>query len=179
MNRVLIFAAAAIPMLADASLKGAALLVLAGGCVLVMRRASASARHMVWLAAMVALLIVPVLSVVLPGWRVLPRWSARDAVVAEAVVPRAIEKPAQTALPMERPTVFPAVPPLPVPEAVPVLRPNVPVAVAKESVMPILHYGWLLPIWAVGCAVLVLRLAAAHVLLRRSTRRCIRRGWRF
>ena len=172
MNRVLIFAAAAIPMLADASLKGAALLVLAGGCVLVMRRASASARHMVWLAAMVALLIVPVLSVVLPGWRVLPRWSARDAVVAEAVVPRAIEKPAQTALPMERPTVFPAVPPLPVPEAVPVLRPNVPVAVAKESVMPILHYGWLLPIWAAGCSVLVLRLAAAHVLLRRSTWRC-------
>ena len=172
MNRILIFAAAAIPMLADASLKGGALLVLAGGCVLVMRRASASARHMVWLAAMVALLIVPVLSVVLPGWRVLPRWSVREAVVADAVVPRAIEKPAQTALPMERPMVFPAVPPLPLPEAVPVLRPNARVAVARESVMPIPHYGWLLPIWAAGCAALVLRLAAAHVLLRRSARRC-------
>jgi beta-lactamase regulating signal transducer with metallopeptidase domain len=172
MNRILIFAAAAVPLLADASLKGAALLVLAGVGVLVMRRASASARHMVWLAAMVALLIVPVLSVVLPGWRVLPRWSAREAVVADVAMPRAAEKPALTAPPTERPVVFPAAAPLPVPEMAAVLRPSVPVLVASESVMPFPRHGWLLPIWAAGCGVLVLRLTAAHVLLRRSTRRC-------
>ena len=44
MNRALLLtSAAALPMLADASLKSAALLLLAGVCVLFMRRASAAA----------------------------------------------------------------------------------------------------------------------------------------
>lgn len=52
MNRLLIplLSAAALPLLLDASLKGAALLVLTALCALAMRRASAAARHVLWLA---------------------------------------------------------------------------------------------------------------------------------
>jgi beta-lactamase regulating signal transducer with metallopeptidase domain len=39
-----------------------------------MRRASAAARHFVWLLAVVGLFALPVLSWTLPGWDILPRW---------------------------------------------------------------------------------------------------------
>src|SRR5688572_26647916 len=79
MNRVLITTAAltgaAMPLMFDSALKGLALLLLAGFSALALWRASASARHLVWLVAVVALLIVPLLSVALPQWRVLPQWA--------------------------------------------------------------------------------------------------------
>lgn len=56
----------------DTTVKGLALLALAGGVILLMRRQSASARHHVWLLAMTALLLLPVLSLTLPKWRILP-----------------------------------------------------------------------------------------------------------
>lgn len=46
---------------------------LAGLAALSMRRASSSARHAVWLTGFVGVLLFPVLSAVVPGWRVLPR----------------------------------------------------------------------------------------------------------
>src|SRR3954447_3184968 len=71
-------------LLVDSAVKGTALLLLAGVLALMLRRDSAATRHLVWLLAIVALLLVPVLSAMLPGWRVLPEWagvSARPAVV--------------------------------------------------------------------------------------------------
>ena len=44
----------------------------AGLCLLALRRASAAARHLVCLLALAALLILPGLSVALPGWQMLP-----------------------------------------------------------------------------------------------------------
>ena len=47
-----------------------------GGVAAVMlRRDSAATRHLVWLLAIVAMLVVPVLSAMLPQWRVLPEWA--------------------------------------------------------------------------------------------------------
>src|SRR5437762_11134185 len=80
MNRMLIsmtpLLSAAWPLLLDSSLKGATLLTLALILAFALRKASAAARHLVWLGAMAALLVLPILSGLLPGWRVLPAWTA-------------------------------------------------------------------------------------------------------
>ena len=68
------FDAVWLSVLLDATIKGAALLALAGLVTLCMRRTSAAPRHAVWMLAMVGLLLLPLLSTTLPGWRVLPEW---------------------------------------------------------------------------------------------------------
>jgi len=63
-----------LPVLVDAAVKGTAVLVVACIAGLFARRASAATRHLIWFLAMVSLLAMPVLSMVLPGWQVLPEW---------------------------------------------------------------------------------------------------------
>src|SRR4026209_2058035 len=62
-------------LLVDSAVKGTALLALASLAAMILRRDSAATRHLVWLLAIVAMLVVPVLSAVLPPWRVLPEWA--------------------------------------------------------------------------------------------------------
>lgn len=69
-------------VLADALLKGLVILGIAGAVTLAMRKSSATARHLVWLLAIASLLALPVLSVVLPGWAVLPQWTDLESRVA-------------------------------------------------------------------------------------------------
>ncbi len=76
-------------VLADAGLKGVAVLALACLAAGALRRASAAARHLVWLLAMVGLLVLPVLSLALPAWRVLPTWTRVDLVGPASAVPEA------------------------------------------------------------------------------------------
>src|SRR2546428_12497471 len=59
-------------LLVDSAVKGTALLMLAAIAAIILRRDSAATRHLVWLLAIVATLAVPVLSAMLPEWRVLP-----------------------------------------------------------------------------------------------------------
>src|SRR5258708_40292395 len=79
MNRTILAVAGVLSasslLLVDAAAKGTALLVLAAGAAMILRRDSAATRHFVWLLAMVALLVVPVLSALLGQWRVLPEWA--------------------------------------------------------------------------------------------------------
>ena len=49
---------------------------LAAIAAMLLRRDSAATRHLVWLLAMVAMLVVPVLSAMLPHWRALPEWAS-------------------------------------------------------------------------------------------------------
>src|SRR5262249_61929751 len=72
-------AQALLPVLFDATLKGAALLAVAGLLALALHRHAAAARHLVWALALVGCLVLPVLSAVLPAWQVtLPAaWSDR------------------------------------------------------------------------------------------------------
>jgi hypothetical protein len=66
--------------LLDAGVKGAILILLAALVVLALRKSSAAVRHLVWTSAMTAALVLPLLSLCLPHWRVLPEWiDARDA----------------------------------------------------------------------------------------------------
>ena len=71
---------------ADAALKGAALLMTASAATAFMRNASAAKRHLVWAVAISALLLIPVLSLVLPAWHVLPaiQRSAEPAIAVES-----------------------------------------------------------------------------------------------
>src|SRR5438874_12533909 len=62
-------------LLMDSAVKGTGLLVLAMIAAMFLRRDSAATRHLVWLLAIVAMLVVPVLSAMLPQWRVLPEWA--------------------------------------------------------------------------------------------------------
>ncbi len=63
-----------LPILLDAAIKGMIVLALAALASLSMRRASASARHLVWFLVLVSLPALPILSATLPTWRVLPGW---------------------------------------------------------------------------------------------------------
>ena len=85
-------------LLVDSAVKGTALLALAAVAALILRRDSAATRHLVWLLAIVAMLVVPVLSAMLPQWRVLPEWagiSRATAVVATS--PPSLARPADGA----------------------------------------------------------------------------------
>lgn len=57
---------------ADAAVRGTLVLLAALAATGLMRRSSAAARHLVWLAALAALLLLPLARSFVPEWRVLP-----------------------------------------------------------------------------------------------------------
>src|SRR5580765_5115165 len=160
-------------VLLDSAVKGAALLVLAALAALMLRRDSAATRHLAWLLAMVALLAAPFLSALLPQWRVLPEW----ANVAPKPVSAVLSPPASATS-----TVDAAETPQPAGPAEfvqPSDTTTQPVAEPRDlrpalgtppliSESPVGSGRWIqaLPlVWALGCAALILRLAAARWLL--------------
>ncbi|MFC1452870.1 M56 family metallopeptidase [Verrucomicrobiota bacterium] len=68
-------------LLLDTWVKGAVMLCLAGTACLLLRRASAAYRHMVWSLALAALLLLPLLWMVVPKWQlaVLPSITTASA----------------------------------------------------------------------------------------------------
>jgi len=58
----------------DVAIKAFALLAVAAAATLALRRASSALRHFVWLLAILGVLLLPVLSVTLPQWGLLPAW---------------------------------------------------------------------------------------------------------
>ncbi len=71
-------------LLLDTIVKATMLLVVACLVAVLLRRASAAVRHRVWCLSFGGLLLLPVLSSLLPGWRlaVLPEFTESDAVAA-------------------------------------------------------------------------------------------------
>ena len=67
-------------------LKATTILLMGVVFTLLLRRASAAARHTVWLVAIVGALVVPLLAIALPAWRLLPSSSARETNVARAPI---------------------------------------------------------------------------------------------
>src|SRR5437764_15370870 len=61
------------PAMLGAAAGSVAILGLASLTTAAMRRASAAARHEVWVLGFAGVLLLPVLSAALPGWHVLPR----------------------------------------------------------------------------------------------------------
>ncbi|HEX2202927.1 MAG TPA: hypothetical protein VHG91_06505, partial [Longimicrobium sp.] len=77
------------PAAAQVALKATLLLAGAAGAALLLRRASASARHLVWTLSIAALLALPLLALALPAWRVpvLPSGSALGVPTFRAPAP--------------------------------------------------------------------------------------------
>ena len=153
---------AALPLLVDSALKGAALLTLAGLLALALRRASAAARHLVWLIALAALLMLPMMSAMLPGWRVLPAWTSiapsdsSPPSIAMDSSPAELQPPLYDRLNASSPDFVGTVGPQ---------APSVPNEAALTFV------DWAPAIWAAGFAALLLRLCLARWALSRTSRR--------
>lgn len=178
------------PLLVESALKGTALLLLAAIAATILKRDSAATRHLVWLLAIVALLLVPMLSAMLPPWRVLPEWagmSLQPAVLdsrppaLSVPAPRAAELP-RIAPPVERPAYQPPASHRPAGTNRPAGmhqpgtdRPAGGLAGSRPAwpapqITPPSGWNWrhALPlVWAVGASVLCLRLLAARWLLYR------------
>jgi hypothetical protein len=182
MNRTILIVAGAFsassPLLVDSAVKGTALLVVATVAAVILRRDSAATRHLVWLLAMVAMLVVPVLSAMLPRWRVLPEWvriapetavmstgppsttRPADGVieVAQDADPEDVASPAAT---VYQPAAGP-------PDSRPasVTSAAIPASAAGSA-------SWLDAsplVWAMGFCVLILRLMAARWMLGKTER---------
>lgn len=80
----------------DAALKGALVLAAIGIAVLLARKASAAVRHLVWCVGLVSLIALPLLSVILPAWRI-PVLPARPVEPASV----SMEAPAIESAPVE------------------------------------------------------------------------------
>ena len=142
--------------------KGTALLLAAAGVAVVLRRASAALRHLVWGTVLAALLVLPFASAVLP-WRVAVVTLAPAAAAFSAVVPSV---------------------PTP-PRAAPVtgFAPAAAVQQGAESQPATPQEGWLrrltpaswfalfVGLWAMGALYLLGRLAVGAVVLGRVVRR--------
>jgi beta-lactamase regulating signal transducer with metallopeptidase domain len=99
----------ALAFLADNALKGAVVIAIAAVVAWMLRRNTAAVRHSVWSAAIAAQLVIPVLSAVLPTWRVpvipQPAWIAptepalsapNDGIASAPVTPVVTEQVQQT-----------------------------------------------------------------------------------
>ncbi|HWK89260.1 MAG TPA: M56 family metallopeptidase [Longimicrobium sp.] len=79
----------------DAAVRGTIILLAALGGTALMRRSSASARHLVWLAALTAILMLPLARRVVPEWRVVPvPTAARSAFLPAPAATQAAPAPA-------------------------------------------------------------------------------------
>jgi beta-lactamase regulating signal transducer with metallopeptidase domain len=169
------------PLLVESAVKGTALLVLAAIAATILRRDSAATRHLVWLLAMVAMMVVPVLSAMLPQWRVLPEWAGilRHPVIVDSR-PASLAGPAQRAgespqivspVEVERPVYQPPASHQPAGTHRPTgeLTDSRPAWPAPQ-ITPLPGWNWTnaLPlVWAIGFSVLVVRLLAARWMLYR------------
>src|SRR6266540_3183635 len=97
-----------ISVLVDAAAKGFLVLALAGMAVLCLRRASAALRHLVWFVALASLLLLPMLSMLLPGWPILPQWIATQSKLSEASPQHALAPDMRRSQPSETTAEIPA-----------------------------------------------------------------------
>ncbi len=93
----------ALAFLLASAIKVTAVLAAAYACAAALRRGSAAARYLVWSAAMAAMLALPVLSLMLPAWRVAApergRMVSRVVEKAVAAAPLAVTAEARAATP--------------------------------------------------------------------------------
>jgi TonB family protein len=143
------FAGKSLALLFDAALKGTSVLMLCGVSVLIRRRASAAARHLVWSLGLGATLALPLFSLMLPAWSV----PVISRFPAGAAGERTVDKEHRTVVVLKsRVNTVPNVSPSPAP--------------ADGGVYPYAAL-WILSIWAAGSWLLAVRLAVGENRVRR------------
>jgi beta-lactamase regulating signal transducer with metallopeptidase domain/uncharacterized GH25 family protein len=187
--------ATAWPILADAAIKGAILLSLAGIATWAMRRASAAQRHCVWLLAIGGTLMLPLLVALLPAWRILPQWvgmeTTRTVMLAQdrpaALLPPATPRLASTLPNDESPAGNATFPPVPAiehssprsgvhspaaaaPAAATAIEPPTVAAAAPAWLKAFSIADTLLAIWGLGAASFLIRYLLGLWLLWRAGR---------
>ena len=165
--------------LVDSVIKGLVLLALLGLVAFALRKASASVRHGIWLGGLMGVLVLPLLTMSLPGWCILPdAWSPTvevpktDTVASLKSGDAAIGKSEDVAM---DPTISPSSIELedPAPAAAPVVSHAV-IGVDKH-VTPnhkiLSTRQWIALIWVAGAALLAARLLVSRWGLGRLARR--------
>src|SRR5262245_14266821 len=170
-----------IEALVDVALKSALILMVAGAVSMFGRRASASTRHLVWTLALGGLLLLPVLSFVLPDWRIsiLPSLVSAPAAVS---APRIESEMEESWVVSDRSAVDVEVPALTAQVKVeePV-TPPAPIQKASASTSRWLEWvkweklHWtqiVFLIWLLGALAVLARLALATIRVRAFAREC-------
>ena len=154
----LVASATSIPLLLDSSLKGLALLVLTGVIVFAFRRSSASLRHLLWTSALGSLLLLPLLSLILPEWNILPApKSAAPALVSTSESSELVPLPAPA--PLEELSFAPTATHSPtLPEVKPVAIPE------PSPALQLTLKDWCFAIWALGTLFFLSRLGCNTLL---------------
>jgi beta-lactamase regulating signal transducer with metallopeptidase domain len=167
----------------DLVLRVTVILALAGVAAALLVKASAAIRHVMWTAAVAAVLTLPALTAVLPAWRAVPRSSipaffpATDAYVTPAPAPKAAPDSGPTqldqppngnlesfALRAMAASATPEPAPDPTTPAVPPAKPTPP----KTDWL-----AWTAALWLAGAAMMALPLIIAAWALRRLRREAL------
>jgi beta-lactamase regulating signal transducer with metallopeptidase domain len=160
-------------MLADAVVKATIILAAAAASTLILQRASASLRHFVWTLALMAAIVAPALSTVLPRWQVPVVTLTSPAPIAIAASTDATAVPTP---PLPRRTERArAVPAHTNSETTPVV-----VAAAPSARSDVSWSAVVLGLWALGVIVIVGRLALgilAVLWMSRRTERISEAPW--
>lgn len=162
-------ALAGMAVLIDVTLKGAAVLVMAGlADALLLRRSSAAMRHLLWSVAVAALLALPALALLAPGVRTgwLPDWSAALSDMAarpEADLPAPPSPTPEHAAPVGTVAVtLMQVPAQPLPTPAPIEPPAAPSPA---------WLTWAILAWAAGVGLLLTPLLAGLIAVAWRVRR--------
>jgi len=150
-------------MLSHIAIKGALLLALALGLGLMLRQMSAGRRYVVWLSAVIALAVLPLVMPFLPAWRVLPQVSVPvEMPVMEPVMDDEVESVPELAV---EPTTMPTA----------IKTPSQPVPVKVAAPAWRWSYSWqetLIMGWLSVASLLLLRLIYSVWRLRRLEGLC-------
>lgn len=143
----------------DAAIKSTAVVLLAMVAAGLLGRASAAWRHLVWCLCVASLLLLPILSLALPGWRVtwLPQWAA-EPTQAMPVRQTELAHVARAEPLADEPIALPA--PAAISEPVRQVQPRVPPpAKVETAVPPRASVPWLAIAWPVGALLSLVPLA--------------------
>ena len=160
----LVASATSVPLLLDSSLKGLALLLVAGLMVFVLRQSSASLRHLLWTSALASLLLLPLLSLILPEWNILP--TPRSAEPALVSILRNLEH-----VPSSAPVTFEELSFAPTADLSPALPEVKPVTTPESSPPLQLSFkDWCFAIWAFATLFFLSRLGLNTLLTGRRNK---------
>jgi hypothetical protein len=187
------FAGVLLPLLLDAGAKATVILALAMLASRMLRRSSAATRHTIWLLAAVSLVALPVLTVMVPAWQVLPRWMNLHGALGGQIATLPREGVGLAAAPVPSDEVPPSAPWIGPGQGLPEVaaptvspQPSASAASMRQDVSPAESSPQLNPatvaclIWLAGVAVVLARMLLGMLsllLVRRAAQPVIDQHW--